>query len=182
MGVAVLGQAVGQFLPLLLLSNKWVVQANSDGPGCGTVDPASTFWQQEWLGFQRCLAALIINRGLGWFFGSSSIQMWICSLSLGHKNLFKAALQTQGIILGNLFVPCLRLPPWINEDASCCIISLHMGGMREGLLGALCARSTALSELLLLSPLFQCITKASADQQNWPPVPFLPLSGWNESA
>lgn len=130
------------------------------------MDPASTFWQQEWLGFQCCLAALIINRGLGWFFGSSSIQMWICSLSLGHKNLFKAALQTQGIILGNLFVPCLRLPPWINEDASCCIISLHLGGMREGLLGALCARSTALSELLLLSPLFQCITKASADQQN----------------
>lgn len=179
MGVDVSGQAVGQFLllPLLLLSNKWVLPANSDGPGCGTVDAASTFWQQERLGFECCLAALIINRGWGWFFGSSRIQMWICSRSLGHKNLFEAALQTQGITLGNFLVLCLCLPPWINGGASHSIISLHMGGMREGLLGALCALSTALSDLLLLPPLFQCITKASADQQNRPPVPFLPLSG-----
>lgn len=54
---------MGQFLLFLLLflSIKRVIQANSDGPGYDMVDPASTSWLQELIGFECCLAVLVID-------------------------------------------------------------------------------------------------------------------------
>lgn len=81
---------MGQFLLflLLLLSSRRVIQAISDGPGYDMVDPASTSWLQELIGFECGLAALITDHVSGWFFGSATLKYrfvhcpWVRKISL----------------------------------------------------------------------------------------------------
>lgn len=52
------------------------------------VDPASTSWLQELIGFECYLAAVVIDSVWGWFFGSATYKyrfvhyLWVRKISL----------------------------------------------------------------------------------------------------
>lgn len=93
------------------------------------VDPASTSWLQELIGFECGLAALITDHVSGWFFGSATHKYrfvhcpWVRKISLRLLSKQKGSFWETP-----LHRVCLA---WMTGDAPC-IVLLHMAWMRWG--------------------------------------------------